>query len=124
MKLKTYKLRLLNETKGSLLDNVELVDTLELSKQTSKDVTESLQNAETTEIRIDALREGYRPSATRASILFFVLNDLGKVDPMYQFALDSYIELFELSIEKSQKSNKPEERIDRINDYHTFAVYR
>lgn len=58
-----YFFRLLNETKGSLLDNVELVDTLEVSKQTSKDVTEAVQTAEQTEIKIDATRE---------VILFFV----------------------------------------------------
>lgn len=49
--------RLLNETKGSLLDNVELVDTLEVSKQTSREVTESVQIAEQNEIKIDAARE-------------------------------------------------------------------
>lgn len=98
--------------------------TLEISKTTSKEVTESVQISEQNEIKIDAAREGYRPCAQRASILFFVLNDLGKVDPMYQFALDSYIDLFNLSIEKSQRSSKLEERIDRLNDYHTYAVYR
>ena len=56
--------------------------------------------------------------------MFFVLNDLGKVDPMYQFSLDAYISLFNLSIEKSQRSSKLEERIDRLNDYHTYAVYK
>jgi dynein heavy chain len=50
-------IRLLNETKGSLLDNVELVDTLEVSKQTSREVTESVQIAEQNEIKIDAARE-------------------------------------------------------------------
>lgn len=29
-----------------------------------------------------------------------------------------------MSLEKSQKSAKVEERIDMLNDYHTFAVYR
>jgi dynein heavy chain, axonemal len=119
-----YLNRLLNETKGSLLDNVELVDTLETSKATSKEVTEAVQVSEQTEIKIDAAREGYRPCATRAAILFFVLNDLGKVDPMYQFSLDAYISLFNISIEKSQRSSKLEERIDRLNDYHTYSVYR
>ena len=47
----------MNETKGSLLDNVELVDTLEVSKQTSKEVTESVIIAEQNEIKIDAARE-------------------------------------------------------------------
>lgn len=50
-------LRLLYETQGSLLDNVELVDTLEVSKQTSKEVNESVQIAEQNEIKIDAARE-------------------------------------------------------------------
>lgn len=38
--------------------------------------------------------QAYRPCAQRASILFFVLNDLGYIDPMYQFSLNAYINLF------------------------------
>ena len=68
--------------------------------------------------------QGYRPSAQRASILFFVLNDMGRIDPMYQFSLDAYIELFLMSIDKSQRSSKLDERIANLNDYHTYAVYR
>lgn len=80
--------------------------------------------AEKTEIQIDAAREGYRPCAQRASILFFVLNDLGRIDPMYQFALDAYIDLFNMSIDKSPRSGKLDDRIVHLNDYHTYAVYR
>ncbi len=68
--------------------------------------------------------QGYRASAERASILFFVLNDMGAIDPMYQFALDAYIDLFNLSIDKSQRSSKLEDRIANLNEYHTYAVYR
>ncbi|XP_013412698.1 dynein heavy chain 2, axonemal [Lingula anatina] len=117
-------LRLLNETKGSLLDDEQLVNTLQTSKTTSQEVTEQLQISELTEVKIDAAREGYRPCAQRASILFFVLNDMGRIDPMYQFSLDAYIELFNLSIDKSQRSSKLEERIVNLNEYHTYAVYR
>ncbi|XP_052104325.1 dynein axonemal heavy chain 2-like isoform X7 [Mytilus californianus] len=117
-------LRLLNETKGSLLDDEQLVNTLQLSKITSQEVSEKLQISEQNEVKIDAAREGYRPSAERASILFFVLNDMGRIDPMYQFSLDAYIELFLLSIDKSQKSSKLEERINNLNEYHTYAVYK
>lgn len=68
--------------------------------------------------------QAYRPCAQRASVLFFVLNDMGRIDPMYQFSLDAYIDLFNLSIEKSLHSNKLEERITKLNDFHTYAVYR
>ncbi|XP_025080372.1 dynein heavy chain 2, axonemal-like isoform X3 [Pomacea canaliculata] len=117
-------LRLLNETKGSLLEDETLLNTLETSKVTSHDVGEQLATAETTEVKIDAAREGYRDSSKRSAILFFVLNDMGHIDPMYQFSLDAYIDLFILSIDKSPKSSDLEERIAQLNEYHTYAVYR
>ncbi|CAH6786111.1 Dnah2 [Phodopus roborovskii] len=117
-------LRLLNEATGSLLDDVQLVNTLQTSKVTATEVTEQLETSETTEINIDLAREAYRPCAQRASVLFFVLNDMGRIDPMYQFSLDAYISLFILSIDKSHRSNKLEDRIEYLNDYHTYAVYR
>jgi dynein heavy chain len=49
---------------------------------------------------------------------------MGRIDPMYQFSLDSYISLFNLSIEKSQRSPQLEMRIHNLNEYHTYAVYK
>ncbi len=43
---------------------------------------------------------------------------------MYQFSLDAYIELFSNSIDKSLKHPRLEERIQYLNDYHTYAVYQ
>ncbi|CAG9862849.1 unnamed protein product [Phyllotreta striolata] len=122
--LENELLRLLNEIEGSLLDSEELYDTLQDSKATSETVKVSLEIAVKTEVQIDLAREGYRPSATRAAILFFVLNDMGQIDPMYQFALDAYIILFVQSILKSPKSLDLLERISMLNDYHTYAVYK
>ncbi|XP_071951094.1 dynein axonemal heavy chain 2-like isoform X2 [Antedon mediterranea] len=117
-------LRLLNEATGSLLDDEQLVNTLQSSKKTSEEVSEQLQVSEQTEAKIDAAREGYRSCAQRASILFFVLNDMGRIDPMYQFSLDAYIDLFNISIDKSQRSPQLEQRITNLNEYHTYSVYR
>ena len=40
-----------------------------------------------TSVKIDEARELYRPVATRASLLYFILNDLHKINPIYQFSL-------------------------------------
>ena len=117
-------LYLLNTAQGSLLDDEVLVNALQSSKAVSQQVTEKVKISIETEKRIDGARDAYRPSAKRASILFFVMTDLGRIDPMYQFSLEAYIELFTLSIDKSQKGFKPEERIQYLNDYHTYSVYR
>ncbi|XP_075914114.1 dynein axonemal heavy chain 2-like [Petromyzon marinus] len=117
-------LRLLNESQGSLLDDPQLVNALQASKVTAGEVAEQLAVSEHTEAKIDAAREGYRACAQRASVLFFVVTDMGRVDPMYQFSLASYLSLFDLSIEKSQRSPKLEQRIVNLNSHHTYSVYR
>ncbi|XP_032872211.1 dynein heavy chain 2, axonemal [Amblyraja radiata] len=50
-------LRLLNEATGSLLDDVQLVNTLQTSKLTATEVAEQIDTSETTEVKIDAARE-------------------------------------------------------------------
>jgi dynein heavy chain, axonemal len=42
---------------------------------------------------------------------------------MYQFSLDFYTELFKNSIKKSNAAEQLNERIDNLNEYHTYAVY-
>lgn len=55
--LENELLRLLNESRGSILEDVELFTTLQTSKATSIEVKRSLETAETTEIQIDIARE-------------------------------------------------------------------
>lgn len=43
---------------------------------------------------------------------------------MYQFSLDAYINLFTWSIEHSPRAQGIEQRIEALNEFHTFAVYR
>jgi len=119
-----YSISLLNVAGESLLDDLDLLNTLQTSKATSISIQKSLVVSEQTEKEIDLAREGYRPCSKRASILFFVLNDMSAIDPMYQFSLDAYNALFMLSIDKSPKRTKLFERIDSLNEYHTYAVYR
>eukprot|EP00397_Hematodinium_sp_SG-2012_P000063 GEMP01000063.1.p1 GENE.GEMP01000063.1~~GEMP01000063.1.p1 ORF type:complete len:2825 (+),score=742.06 GEMP01000063.1:2672-11146(+) len=121
-------LRLLSESKGSLLDDLNLIGTLQESKSISEEVTEKVRVAEQTMVKIDAARENYRPCGLRAAILFFVLNDMVAVDSMYQFALDAYVDLFNMSIDKSAEKHpmvsSVEERVELLNAYHTLSVYR
>lgn len=120
-------LRLLSESKGSLLDDADLVNTLQQSKVTSEEVTQQLVVAEETEKKIDLARLGYRAAAIRASLAYFVLDDMGRVDPMYQFSLDAYVDLFLLSIDSSRIANVEvpvHQRCEDINKTHTLSVYK
>ncbi|PWV12257.1 putative dynein heavy chain [Trypanosoma cruzi] len=119
-------LDLLTISKVSLLDNQKLVDTLQSSKVIAANIKQQLKEAEITSEKIQSAREQYRECARRASILYFVLADLGSIDAMYQFALDSYIILFQGSIKRSAEKisiQSLEERVVTLNDWHTSAVY-
>jgi dynein heavy chain len=127
VELENEILRLLAESQGSLLDDINLINTLAVSKETSVAVQEQLDGAEEKKEKIKKAREEYIPCGLRSAVLFFVLNDMVSIDVMYQFSLEAYITLFKTSIERYAEKNPMatgEERIDLLNQYHQRAVYR
>merc|ERR1719162_1945166 len=46
-------------------------------------------------VEIEEVTETLRPVATRASILYFVVADMGRIDPMYQYSLEYFVSLFQ-----------------------------
>uniref|UniRef100_A0A3B4BKR2 Uncharacterized protein n=1 Tax=Periophthalmus magnuspinnatus TaxID=409849 RepID=A0A3B4BKR2_9GOBI len=85
-------LRELATSTGNMLDNTELVHTLEETKSKAQEVRKKLTLAQKTSVDIDKLRDGYRPAAKRGAILFFVLTEMALVNSMYQYSLTSYLE--------------------------------
>ena len=82
-----------------------------------------MKESEITEKEIDKTREIYRPVAYRASTLFFTIIDLAVVDPMYQYSLQWFANLFGQSIDNSSKSNEADHRIKFLNDFFTLSLY-
>jgi len=77
----------LSTAEGNFLGDYDLVENLETTKRTAMEIEEKVEEAKVTETKINEAREAYRPVAVRASLLYFVLNDLNKIHPMYQFSL-------------------------------------
>lgn len=70
----------------------------------ANEISQKQEVAEETEKKIDSTRMGYRPIAVHSTILFFSIADLANIEPMYQYSLTWFINLFILSIENSEKS--------------------
>jgi dynein heavy chain len=77
----------LSSAGGNLLGDTTLVENLETTKRTAAEIEQKVSEAKVTSIQIDQAREHYRPAAARASLLYFILNELNTINPIYQFSL-------------------------------------
>lgn len=84
----------LASSEGNILQNKQLLLSLNETKSKSLVIAQSL--AESTEIQrsLDQERDAYRPIANSGSSLYFLIQDLQKVNHMYQFSLTSFLPLF------------------------------
>jgi len=110
-------LRLLATSEGDVLEDDTLVDKVTISKQVAVEIAEKQEIAKATEITIDEARESYRPVAYRTAVLFFCIVELAGVDPMYQYSLQWFQQLFGLSIDGAPKSDVFDERLAILMDY-------
>lgn len=80
--------------------------------------------AKITSQEIDIAREFYRPAASRASLLYFILNDLNSINPIYQFSLKAFSVVFQKAIAKADPSDIVEIRVKNLIDCISFSVYQ
>ena len=91
---------------------------------TSGVISQRLREAETTEKHISAARERYRVIATRGSVMYFVVANMAEVDPMYQFSLKYFKQLFNATITCSEKNENLNIRLEILLKQTTADVYR
>ncbi|XP_035888863.1 dynein heavy chain 9, axonemal isoform X4 [Phyllostomus discolor] len=114
----------LSSASGNFLGDMALVENLEVTKQTAAEVEKKFQEANVTEAKINEAREHYRPAAARASLLYFIMNDLSKIHPMYQFSLKAFSTTFQKAVQKAGPAESLQERLTNLIDNITFSVYQ
>ena len=117
-------LKMLAESEGNILDDETLIHTLAQSKKTSEEINIKVAEAETTEKEIDTTREGYRPVAFHGSLLFFCVSDLVNADPMYQYSLQWFIDLYSRGIDDAQPNDDLDIRLESLKDFFTYSLYK
>lgn len=123
-RLEDSLLRELATSTGNLLDNIELIETLEETKAKASEVMHKLKLASTTSVELDILRNQFRPAATRGAILFFVLADMSTVNAMYQNSLSSYQQVFTTSLKKAMPDMILKKRLMNIVNTFTENLYK
>ncbi|CAM9306399.1 unnamed protein product [Choristocarpus tenellus] len=89
----------LSESSGDITENRALIEGLEESKKLSVEIVRKLDEMKTATDKITSLSEEYRVVAQRGSLLFFVLNDLYKINSLYVYSLNSFVAIFQSGID-------------------------
>uniref|UniRef100_A0A2K6RAQ5 Dynein axonemal heavy chain 1 n=1 Tax=Rhinopithecus roxellana TaxID=61622 RepID=A0A2K6RAQ5_RHIRO len=113
----------LSSSEGNPVDDMELIKVLEASKMKAAEIQAKVRIAEQTEKDIDLTRMEYIPVAVRTQILFFCVSDLANVDPMYQYSLEWFLNIFLSGIANSERADNLKKRISNINRYLTYSLY-
>jgi dynein heavy chain len=116
-------IQVLSSSEGNILEDETAIDVISSSKTLSVDIAEKQKIAEKTEVKIDEARRGYLPVAQHVAALFFTISDLASIEPMYQYSLTWFINLFLSCVAESEKSSDLPQRIRSLNDYFTYALY-
>jgi dynein heavy chain len=93
--------KLAEATSEQILDEDELISMLEDSKRASEGIKARIAQSKAVEIELHQTRNKHDPVAIRGSILYFVIADLARIDPMYQNSLSFVKSLFNRAIELS-----------------------
>ncbi|KAF0712454.1 hypothetical protein AaE_012016, partial [Aphanomyces astaci] len=117
-------LQILSSSEGNILEDESAINTMNQGKQVADQIKSEQVIAEATELEIDTVRQGYRPVAYASQVLFFCIDQLANIEPVYQYSLSWFINLFILSIQQSERSAELAERLHVLDTHFTFSLYR
>jgi len=109
---------------ATILDNIPLIEGLEKTKATSKEIAIQVEQAQKTEVEINTSRELYRPVAAEGSMLFFLIIQLCFIQHMYQYSLDSFVNFLYKAIDRTEPTDDLDERVKRLMTVIRMTIFR
>ncbi|OWF37256.1 Cytoplasmic dynein 2 heavy chain 1 [Mizuhopecten yessoensis] len=122
-KLEESLLEELANAKGNILENKELLDSLNMTKASSITITDSLTESVRLQASLDQERNTYLPLAENGSTLYFVISDLAKINNMYRFSLAAFLRLFSRALSSKQDGSGTDHRIQKLRQQLQQLVY-
>ncbi|ETN24636.1 hypothetical protein PPTG_00868 [Phytophthora nicotianae INRA-310] len=108
---------------GNILDNEELIATLDETKNKATEISAKLELASFTKDEITKAREVYTPVALRGSIMYFAMAALATIMKMYEISLASFLTVFHTALETAKRDVVLEKRLRFMVQSITEMMY-
>lgn len=115
-RLERMLLQALNESRGNILDDENVINTLEKLKNEAAEITTKASETEGVMNEVNTIMNTYDIIARSCSAIFAVLEQLYHVHHFYQFSLQYFVDIFESVLRAARESAErdPKRRIDTI----------
>ncbi|KAA0703060.1 Dynein beta chain, ciliary [Triplophysa tibetana] len=112
----------LTAAEGNFLRDTALVEQLEYTKNTAKQIHNKALAARDNELRINEARDLYRPAAERATLLYFTIKELHNINPMYQYSLTAFQKVFLKALERAPPDEDVSARVLSLTEAITHST--
>ncbi|KAH8076432.1 dynein light chain binding protein [Aureococcus anophagefferens] len=109
---------------ADILSDVPLIEGLETTKATAAEINQAVIKGKQTEEGINEAREIYRPVAAEASVLYFMLLKLNRIEYSYQYSLASFTTFFHNGMERGVMSDDPKKRVDALLSSVRWTIFQ
>ena len=108
--LEKQLLQALNESRGNILDDDVVLETLETLKREAADISRKMAETEGVMSEVDAITKQYSTISRACSAVFSILEQMHHLNHFYQFSLQYFLDIF-----NSVLHNNP--RLAKASDY-------
>lgn len=123
VQLEDTLLRELSSSAGNILDNEDLIATLDDTKTKAEEIKTRFDTSRFTKAEISKARSAFQPVAKRGSILYFVMASLSTINDMYETSLDSFLSVFNGALDRAKRDVVLESRLRNAIESITRELY-
>ncbi|KAJ5199992.1 Dynein heavy chain domain-2 [Penicillium cf. griseofulvum] len=107
-------LQALNESRGNILDDDNVIETLETLKKEAGDISLKMDQTEGVMLEVDNVTQNYSIIARSCSAVFAVLEQLHHINHFYQFSLQYFVDIFNSVLYQNKRLAQEKDHSARV----------
>jgi dynein heavy chain 1, cytosolic len=111
--LEKLLLQALNESTSNILDDDNVIDTLETLKREAAEITRKVEETEVVSREVEQVTGEYMPLAQACSAIFFILEGLNQLNHFYQFSLHFFLGIFDSVLHRNPHLTQVKDHTER-----------